>query len=59
MDYVKLMRLHTVLVQTLDFLKYHSDSPEDLDGSVEEQILMVEAELKTHNPEFESALLYM
>lgn len=50
MDYTKLMRLRTVLVQTLDFLKYHSDSPDDLDGSVEEQIVMVEAELKTYNP---------
>ena len=59
MDYDQLLELHNTLHHTLDFLRYHSDSPEDLDNSVRKQIEVVEAELQTHNPEFESVLLYI
>ena len=59
MDYDQLLELHNTLHHTLDFLRYHSDSPEDLDNRVRKQIEVVEAELQTHNPEFESVLLYI
>ena len=59
MNYEQLLELHDTLHRTLDFLKYHSDSPEELDNSVRKQIEVVEAELQTHNPEFESVLLYI
>ena len=59
MDYDQLLQLHNTLHHTLNFLKYHSDSPEELDNSVRKQIEVVEAELRTHTPEFESVLLYI
>ena len=59
MDYDKLLELHDTLYQTLDFLKYHSESPQELDDRVREQIELIETELQTHNPEFESVLLYI
>ena len=59
MNYDQLLELHTTLHHTLNFLKYHSDSPEELDNRVRKQIQVVEAELQTHNPEFESILLYL
>lgn len=59
MDYDTLLQLHETLHHTLDFLKHHSDSPEALDDSVRKQIEVVEAELQTYNPEFESVLLYI
>lgn len=59
MDYDQLLELHNTLHHTLNFLKYHSDSPEDLDNRVRKQIEVVETELQTHNPEFESVLLYI
>ena len=59
MDYDALLQLHDTLHHTLDFLKHHSDSPEELDDSVRKQIEVVESELRTHNPEFESVLLYI
>ena len=59
MDYDQLLELHNTLHHTLDFLRYHSDSPEDLDNRVRKQIEVVEAELQRHNPEFESVLLYI
>jgi len=59
MNYEQLLEIHDTLHRTLDFLKYHSDSPEDLDNSVRKQIEVVEAELQTHNPDFESVLLYI
>ena len=59
MDYDKLLELHDTLYQTLDFLKYHSESPQELDDRVREQIEVIETELQTHNPEFESVLLYI
>ena len=59
MDYDALLQLHETLHHTLDFLKYHSDSPEELDNSVRKQIEVVESELQMHNPEFESVLLYI
>ena len=59
MNYQQLLELHNTLHHTLNFLKYHSDSPEELDNSVRKQIEVVEAELQTHNPDFESVLLYI
>ena len=59
MNYDQLLELHTTLHHTLNFLKYHSDSPEELDNRVRKQIQVVEAELQTYNPEFESILLYL
>ena len=59
MDYDKLLELHDTLYHTLDFLKYHSESPQELDDRVREQIELIETELQTHNPEFESVLLYI
>ncbi len=59
MEYQELLELHETLHHTLDFLKYHSDSPEELDNSVRKQIAVVETELQTQNPEFESVLLYI
>ena len=59
MNYEQLLEIHDTLHRTLDFLKYHSDSPEELDKSVRKQIEVVEVELQTHNPEFESVLLYI
>ena len=31
MDYAQLLELHETLYHTLDFLKYHSESPQELD----------------------------
>ena len=59
MAYTQLLELHDVLVRTLNFLKYHSDSPTELDEEVRKQIEGVETELQSHNPEFESVLLYV
>ena len=59
MDYTQLLELHETLHHTLDFLKYHSDSPQELDESVRKQIEVVESELQTYNPGFESILLYI
>ena len=59
MNYQQLLELHTTLHHTLNFLKSHSDSPEELDNRVRKQIQVVEAELQTYNPEFESILLYL
>ena len=59
MNYDQLLELHNTLHHTLNFLRYHSDSPEELDNRVRKQIEVVEAELQTQNPEFESVLLYI
>ena len=59
MNYEQLLKLHDTLHHTLDFLKYHSESPQELDDRVREQIEVIETELQTHNPEFESVLLYI
>ena len=41
MNYDQLLELHTTLHHTLNFLKYHSDSPEELDNRVRKQIEVV------------------
>ena len=48
MDKAALQELHGVLTDALSFLKYFSDSPMELDESVEKQIEVVETEIAAH-----------